>query len=293
MTPVDKGSDCNISLPESGLTEDAVYLDSKSSEITELYLDELYDELQKIVHLWKEKNIAKSYLVLGTEKWGKAAVQAVPFKEAKSLVYRSFQQLQVLYRFVFGGYLPTQDRAARFRHIYRDLTLEKTNIEASKISRVSKCVFCESRVLDSQRVLEGKQVEVLYNYAPLGLGGERIHFLIVPKRHCKGFSELTKEEHREAYLIANYVSEKLKCYYEKEGSKIQNVYTYHKSGLDAGQSVFHFHLHLVMTQNRADELFGKLAVARNILFGLFPLSKEELEEKRRKYASILATKSIS
>jgi len=264
MTTLVEGSDCTISLPESGLSEYAVYFDSKSSEITKPYVDELYDGLQKIVDLWKEKNIATSYLVLGTEKWGKAAIQAAPFNEAKSWVYRAFQQLQVLYRFVFGDYLPTEDRAALFRRTYRDLTLEKTNVEVSKIGRVSKCVFCENRVLDSQRVFEGKQVEVLYNYAPLGLGGERIHFLIVPKRHCKEFTELNKEEHKEAYLIANYVSEKLKLHYEKEGSKIQNVYTYHKSGLDAGQSGFHFHLHLVMTQNRADEFFGKLAVVRNI-----------------------------
>ena len=112
--------------------------------------------------------------------------------------------------------------------------------------------------------------------------------MIVSKRHCFAFHLLTEEEYREAMELTQRLQERVQNHFKGEGRPIQKVYAYHKTGEDAGQSVPHWHMHVVMTQNGAQEWLGKLTVLRNILIGSFRLSAETLENQRRKYTALLA-----
>jgi hypothetical protein len=65
----------------------------------------------------------------------------------------------------------------------------------------SQDAFCNNQVIQKQRVMEGDKINILYNYAPIGLGGEKLHFLITPKTHRTTLKDLTENEYGEAQLI--------------------------------------------------------------------------------------------
>jgi diadenosine tetraphosphate (Ap4A) HIT family hydrolase len=131
--------------------------------------------------------------------------------------------------------------------------------------------FCNPEIIQKQLVFEGSEVNVLYNYAPIGLGQEKLHFLIVPKIHRVGFSELSQTE----YLEAMELSQKLINFYQKRNHPI--VYVFHKTGVEAGQTVPHWHQHIVFAETGAQEFFSKMAVLKNMMIGASPLSSEELK----------------
>ena len=284
MTTVVEGDLCDVCVPYDGLTENAVEIASKDEEGTPECTNEIYDTLQKIVHLWKREKISESYMALQVDN---EPLQLIPYTKTESWFGRAWQQLQVLWRFTFGGWKLTPDRVKVLKETYADLDSLGAKT-AEKVEQHAHCAFCQKKVIDSQLVLDGKRVQVLYNYAPIGLGGERLHFLIVSKRHCPTFHQLTKEEYQEAMELAQFVRERIQSHFKEEGKPIQKAYAYHKTGADAGQSVPHWHMHLVMTQNGAQEWLGKLTVLRNILIGSFKLSADALEHQRRKYTALLA-----
>ncbi|MCB1109731.1 MAG: HIT family protein [Chlamydiia bacterium] len=252
-----------ISFPKSGLTEYAVEVDATD-----------YNTMQKVVALWQQTGLSESYMMLQIDR---NRVQMVPYTKTTSLVGRLWQQLQVLYRFTFGGWKLTSERVQQLKDYYSQIANQEVT---EKVKVCARCAFCAPRVIDSQLVFEGKYVQILYNYAPIGLGGERLHFLIVTKRHCPTFSLLTQEEYEEANQLSLFLQEKVE-------TPVRKMFSYHKTGEDAGQSVPHWHLHVVMTENAAQEWWGKLTVLRNILFGSFQLSAEMLEKQRQKYYTLL------
>ena len=266
----------DISFSNDGLTYSAVNVRGHGFEN--------FDTMQQLVQLWNKKGIAESYMALQVDN---EPLQMVPYTKTESWFGRAWQQLQVLWCFTFGGWKLTPDRVKTLKETYSDLDSLGAKTTA-KVEQHANCAFCQSKVIDSQLVLDGKRVQVLYNYAPIGLGGERLHFLIVAKRHCPAFHQLTKEEYQEALELTQFVQERIQSHFKEEGKPIQKVYAYHKTGADAGQSVPHWHMHLVMTQNGAQEWLSKLTVLRNILIGSFRLSAEALESQRRKYTTLLA-----
>lgn len=66
-----------------------------------------------------------------------------------------------------------------------------------------------------------------------------------------------------------------------------------KTGIDAGQTVPHFHLHLMVEADKAEGIWGRLKIAKNILFNMVPLMNhrlngEALLEKVNQYRGVLA-----
>lgn len=257
-----------LEFPEDALTEYAIELPNAS-----------YETMQKVVSYWDIKGISESYMAIQTND---GPIQIAPYYKAHNVFQRMWQQLSVLMRFIFGGYKLTPERVEQLREVYKDFPLGRT---AKKVEGCAQCAFCNQKVIDSQLVLDGERVQVLYNYAPIGMGGERLHFLVVAKRHCPRFDQLTKEEYEEAEKLTHFVQKRIQEHFEE--TPIRNTYVYHKTGQDSGQSVPHWHVHIVMTQNGAQEWWARLTVLRNILFGSFKLSPEELEKQRQKYYTIL------
>ncbi|MEM5834093.1 MAG: histidine triad nucleotide-binding protein [Candidatus Aenigmatarchaeota archaeon] len=103
------------------------------------------------------------------------------------------------------------------------------------------CIFCEiiERKRPAEIVYEDEKVLVFKDINPQA----PIHLLIIPKKHITGIQEI-KEDDIEIvgymFFIARKIAEKLGINnYEKGYRLIFNV------GKDAGQSVFHLHLHLI------------------------------------------------
>jgi len=82
---------------------------------------------------------------------------------------------------------------------------------------MNDCVFCRRESLDI--IAENDLALAFYDACPVSKG----HILVIPKRHVKTYFDASPEEHEaiRAYNIGANV------------------------GHDAGQTVFHFHIHII------------------------------------------------
>ena len=69
----------------------------------------------------------------------------------------------------------------------------------------------------------------------------------------------------------------------------EEVHMLHKSGIDAGQTVPHWHLHLIITEGKADSRFGKLKMLKGMVMGTSPLKDHVLKERVTSFRQELAT----
>ena len=104
--------------------------------------------------------------------------------------------------------------------------------------RDDNCIFCKlaSGEIPTNSIYEDDMFRVILDAAPASKG----HALIIPKEHYANIYEIDTEAAGEAMKLAKkmaaHMTEKLKC----DGfNLLQNT------GEIAGQTVFHFHLHLV------------------------------------------------
>lgn len=102
-------------------------------------------------------------------------------------------------------------------------------------STTSNCPFC---YLESERELlvESATAFAIYDKYPVSSG----HVLIIPKRHCADYFDLTFKEQSACMFMLNYVKEILQEQFQPDGFNIGiNV------GIKAGQTVHHVHIHLI------------------------------------------------
>ena len=104
--------------------------------------------------------------------------------------------------------------------------------------RDENCIFCKiaNGEIPSRTLYEDKDFRVILDLGPATRG----HALILPKEHAANLFELPEETAGKAMILAKKMAarmkEKLKC----DGfNVIQN------NGEVAGQTVFHFHMHLI------------------------------------------------
>ncbi|MEM1634293.1 MAG: histidine triad nucleotide-binding protein [Candidatus Aenigmatarchaeota archaeon] len=106
---------------------------------------------------------------------------------------------------------------------------------------MSECVFCEiiQRKKPAEIIYEDEKVLVFKDINPQS----PIHYLIIPKKHIEGIQSI-KEEDIEIvgymFYIARKIAESLGINnYENGYRLVFNV------GKNAGQSIFHLHLHFL------------------------------------------------
>ena len=100
------------------------------------------------------------------------------------------------------------------------------------------CIFCKiiKGDIPSFTIYEDKLFKVILDRFPATPG----HALIIPKEHYKDIFELPEEVAQALYPLAKEMATRIKLAVDAEGMNIvQN------NGEVAGQSVYHFHLHLV------------------------------------------------
>jgi histidine triad (HIT) family protein len=106
------------------------------------------------------------------------------------------------------------------------------------------CIFCKivSKEVPSKGVYEDDTVYAFHDINPVS----PVHILIVPKKHILGIQEMQEEDERivgHMLYIAKIIAERLGLAPDENLNRgyrlVFNV------GKDAGQSVFHLHLHLI------------------------------------------------
>ena len=126
----------------------------------------------------------------------------------------------------------------------------------------SNCIFCKiaNGEIPSKTIFENDNFRVILDLGPATKG----HALVMPKEHYANLYELPEDLAMEAMKIAKQMAEKMTKALSCQGfNLVQN------NGEVAGQTVHHFHLHLI-PRYEGD--------GQNILWEPGKASPEELEE---------------
>ena len=97
------------------------------------------------------------------------------------------------------------------------------------------CLFCN--IKESAFTSENELAYASYDTYPVTNG----HCLIIPKRHVKNYFDLTERE-----IVACYqLIKKIKINIENNDNSVEGFNVGTNSGIVAGQSVMHCHIHLI------------------------------------------------
>ena len=114
---------------------------------------------------------------------------------------------------------------------------------------VDNCIFCKiaNGEIPSKTLYEDADCRVILDLGPATEG----HALILPKNHYANLFELPEEDAQKVMVVAKKMAtkmaEKLNC----DGfNLVQN------NGETAGQTVFHFHMHLIPRYKGDNQIIG-------------------------------------
>ena len=100
------------------------------------------------------------------------------------------------------------------------------------------CIFCKlsNGDIPTNALYEDDVVKVIFDLNPASKG----HVLILPKNHFANLFEIPEDMDAKAFILAKKIAKKMKDVFVCDGVNIvQN------NGVAAGQTVFHFHIHLI------------------------------------------------
>ena len=130
------------------------------------------------------------------------------------------------------------------------------------------CIFCKIAAgeIPSKTIYEDEKYRVILDLGPATRG----HALILPKNHYANLFELPEEDAKEVICLAKRMAAIMKDKLGCDGfNLVQN------NGEAAGQTVFHFHMHLIPRyENDGQEIGWKPGSP----------SQDELEEIRKQIA---------
>ncbi len=107
------------------------------------------------------------------------------------------------------------------------------------------CIFCEiiKGNIPSKKVYEDDNVLAILDISQITKG----HTLVLPKKHFDNFLDIDDEYTNAVFTAAKKVTKMINNAYKPEGFNIIN-----NCGETAGQSVMHFHVHVVPRYNKKD-----------------------------------------
>lgn len=240
-----------------------------------------YNLMQNIAAFWRENNFIDDFMIIGMMPPRMHASsffwEIIPFTKNS---YNFLDQFGVVWRLAFDSPCLSDKERQSIANQYMNL-ITIFSLPYQPLPETTPCTsedaFCRPSVIAKQLLYEGNLMYILYNYAPIGLGEEKLHFMIIPKNHRTGFPQLTLNE----YLEAQEMSIKLMNYFTKKEFPI--VYLFHKTGKLAGQTVPHWHEHLIFASNESNEFWGKLIIMSKKLFPSKALPENELKVLVNKY----------
>ena len=100
------------------------------------------------------------------------------------------------------------------------------------------CIFCRiiSGEIPSTTIYENSKFKVIMDIAPANKG----HVLILPKEHYDNIYDIDTATAGELFELAVMTARALKSVLDCDGMNILQ-----KNGTVAGQTVFHFHMHII------------------------------------------------
>jgi histidine triad (HIT) family protein len=100
------------------------------------------------------------------------------------------------------------------------------------------CIFCNiiEKKAQAEIVYEDSQVIAFLDIRPLTYG----HTLVVPKIHCKNILTVPEEYFHQLFKVVQNISKGLVKSFNLDGFNVIS-----NNGIVAGQSVFHFHFHVI------------------------------------------------
>ena len=138
---------------------------------------------------------------------------------------------------------------------------------------MSDCIFCKivNGEIPAAKVFENEHVLAFLDISQVTKG----HTLVIPKIHKENVFELTPEIARNIFEVVPAITNALKQTYEPIG-----LNTVNNNGEHAGQSVFHFHMHLIPRYGKGDG-FG--AVWKNNQSDYTPSLLQDMASSIKKY----------
>ncbi len=103
---------------------------------------------------------------------------------------------------------------------------------------INNCVFCSiiGHEIPSATIYEDEKVVAILDIAPSAKG----HTVLIPKNHSQNIFELPEEEAAHIFVVAKKLAGIL-----KEELKCDGINILQNNGTAAGQTVFHFHVHII------------------------------------------------
>lgn len=100
------------------------------------------------------------------------------------------------------------------------------------------CIFCKilNGNIPSNKVFENDNFIAILDAFPANEG----HTLVIPKKHYKDIFEIDENTLKEGYAIAKNISEAIKIAFN-----IKDINILQNNGELAGQTVHHFHIHVI------------------------------------------------
>jgi histidine triad (HIT) family protein len=139
------------------------------------------------------------------------------------------------------------------------------------------CIFCDiaSQVSEAEIVFENEYVLAFLDINPVNYG----HTLVIPKKHFDNFLTIPPEELAELTKLTQFIAGSVKRALKADGFNIIS-----NNGSSAGQTVFHFHYHIIP---RYENDF--LMRPRTIEYkeSEIKLYSEKIKESIRKYEGLL------
>ncbi|WP_042349652.1 HIT family protein [Bacillus massiliigorillae] len=110
---------------------------------------------------------------------------------------------------------------------------------------MSDCIFCKiiNGEIPSSKVYEDEHVLAFLDISQVTKG----HTLVIPKVHKENVYELTSEMASHIFSVVPKIANALKAEYQPIG-----LNTVNNNGEAAGQTVFHFHMHLLPRYGEGD-----------------------------------------
>ena len=136
---------------------------------------------------------------------------------------------------------------------------------------MDNCIFCKiiNGDIPWAVVFENDEFKAILDRFPSNEG----HVLIMPKEHCANIFEMDPEKGGRLFALAVKIASAM-----KEALGFENMNVLQNNGPVAGQTVNHFHLHLIPRYEN-DSV--------NVSWPQMDLTDEQIEEVRKKIASIL------
>ncbi|MCH6265268.1 MULTISPECIES: HIT family protein [Neobacillus] len=112
---------------------------------------------------------------------------------------------------------------------------------------MNDCIFCKivNGEIPSAKVFENEHVLAFMDISQVTKG----HTLVIPKIHKENVFELTPEIARNLFEVVPAIANALKQEFEPAG-----LNTINNNGELAGQTVFHYHMHLIPRYGKGDGL---------------------------------------